>query len=72
MAKSGKSRSTLHPYNDIYKGVYKNREMGKKIIWRECLKCNKDFPGGRYIRLCQTCHAGIKAYDQSMYQYELN
>jgi len=50
-------------YTDIYKGVYRKKELKQPIVWRQCLKCSKDFPGHQYKRLCDHCHVIIKQID---------
>jgi hypothetical protein len=67
-----KSQGRPHPYQEVYKGVYKKHELERKIVWRDCLNCNKEFPGERYVRLCYSCHLRMKGLDQSIYRYEID
>jgi uncharacterized protein (DUF3820 family) len=58
-------------YQEIYKGVHKADMPEKKVVWRDCLNCDKEFPGRKFNRLCDLCTNRIKAIDQSIYRYEI-
>jgi predicted RNA-binding protein len=58
-------------YQEIYKGVHKADLPEKKVVWRDCLNCDKEFPGRKFTRLCDLCTNRIKSIDQSIYRYEI-
>lgn len=62
---------TQYKYSDVYKGVYNKREIPQNVIWQECLNCDKEFPGRKFMRLCHMCTMKIRHLDQSVYRYEI-
>jgi len=66
-----KAQPSTSPYQEIYKGVHSADLPEMRVVWRNCLNCDKEFPGRKFTRLCDLCTNRIKSIDQSIYRYEI-